>query len=178
MKTLIVVDMQNDFITGSLGTQEAQAILPNVQAKIEEYKKNNDYIIFTQDTHQPDYLNTAEGIQLPITHCIQNTKGWQIPEELDIKNDSKRVLHVLKSTFGTSIWSQFPYKTILRDNVKIEIVGVCTDICIVTNALLLKTYYPDVQIVVDASCCAGTTPEAHQAALQILKNCQVKVINE
>ena len=175
-KTLIVIDMQNDFIDGALGTPEAQAIVPNVKKKIEEYEARGDEIIFTRDTHFDNYLNTNEGKNLPVEHCIENTNGWNVIKELDIAECE----HVNKTTFG------HPYWDIIKDDKnilarffgEIEIVGVCTDICVVSNALILKALFPEINITVDASCCAGVTPESHQAALTTMKMCQINVIGE
>lgn len=181
-KTLIVIDMQKDFIDGSLGTVEAQAIVPNVKKKIEEYKARGDEIIFTRDTHDEDYLNTNEGKHLPVEHCIFGTEGWKIHPDLDIANCE----HIDKPTFGWQFWTSTvnPYENEedntyhFRDFEDIEIVGLCTDICVVSNALILKANYPWVNITVDASCCAGVTPESHKAALTTMKMCQINVIGE
>lgn len=169
-RTLIVIDMQNDFIDGALGTKEAQAIVPNVQKKIEEYKKSGNDIFFTRDTHYENYLRTNEGHHLPVEHCIKNTFGWQISDELDIKS-AKCVID--KTTFGFRSWWEYNF-----DCDEIELVGLCTDICVVSNALILKATYPEMQITVDASCCAGVTPESHKAALTTMKMCQINVIGE
>lgn len=166
-KTLIVIDMQNDFIDGALGTPEAQAIVPNVKKKIEEYRARGDEIIFTKDTHFGNYLETNEGKHLPVKHCIMNTNGWQISDEL---NDDKYV-HIHKESFGWRHWSDF-------DLEEVELVGLCTDICVVSNALILKAQFPEINITVDASCCAGVTPESHKAALTTMKMCQINVIGE
>lgn len=177
MKTLIVIDMQNDFVTGVLGSEEAVAILPNVKKKIERYVAAGDEVIFTRDTHGEQYLETNEGKHLPYTHCIKNTDGWNIVPEIDIPDCE----HIDKPTFGYTGW------TFLRDGDRVmgmrnltdvEIIGVCTDICVVSNALILKAFYPEINITVDASCCAGVTPEAHQAALTTMKACQINVIGE
>lgn len=170
MKTLIVIDMQNDFIDGTLGTPEAQAIVPNVKKKIEEYKARGDEIIFTADTHYADYLETNEGKHLPIKHCIVDTYGWQIHSEIDIKH----YLHLGKETFGYIHWREWMDRYI----DEIELVGLCTDICVVSNALILKAAFLEAEVTVDASCCAGTTPENHKAALQVMKSCQINVTNE
>lgn len=167
-RTLIVVDMQNDFVTGSLGTKEAQAIVPNVAEKIKEYKESGDRVIFTQDTHDNGYLDTPEGKKLPVIHCVEGTKGWQIVDELDINGR----LCIRKETFGWMHWGDL----FLGD--EIELIGLCTDICVVSNALILKATYPEVEITVDASCCAGVTPETHKAALETMKQCQINVIHE
>lgn len=168
MKTLIVVDMQNDFIDGSLGTKEAVAIVPNVKKKIEEYKARGDRIIYTRDSHTENYLNTNEGKHLPVKHCVTLTHGWNVAEELD---DNTRE-HVDKTTFGYIYWNDdFNFD-------EVELVGLCTDICVVSNALILKAQFPDIPITVDASCCAGVTPESHKAALLTMKMCQINVIGE
>lgn len=169
-KVLVVVDMQNDFINGSLGTPEAQAIIPKVRDKIHQYQVNGDEIIFTQDTHYNDYLETLEGKKLPIKHCIKPTAGWEIHPDLDLINYP----HIEKYTFGYDNWYQVS-KVIMAD--EIEIIGLCTDICVVSNALGIKACYPETKITVDASCCAGTTPERHKAALEVMKSCQIEVIN-
>lgn len=167
MKTLIVVDMQNDFIDGSLGTREAQEIVPKVKEKIKEYQERGNEIIFTRDTHQSDYLNTPEGKKLPVEHCIEGTKGWEIAEGLEVPGCSC----INKPTFGWTHWSE-------RNFEEIELCGLCTDICVVSNALILKAEFPDVEITVDATCCAGVTPESHEAALTTMKMCQIHVIGE
>ncbi len=166
-KTLIVVDMQNDFITGSLGTKEAQDIVQKVKNKITEYQKRGDEIIFTRDTHQPDYLNTPEGKKLPVEHCIEGTKGWQIADGLEVDGAK----YIDKPTFGWTHWNDRTFE-------EIEMVGLCTDICVVSNALILKATFPDVEITVDASCCAGVTSATHNAALETMKMCQINVISE
>lgn len=168
IKTLIVVDMQNDFISGSLGSKEAQAIVPNVQKKIAEYKARGDDVIFTRDTHFENYLETNEGKHLPVKHCIKNTQGWQIADELGncIGCDV-----IDKVTFGYDKWHGYAFEAV-------ELVGLCTDICVVSNALILKALFPDIEISVDASCCAGVTPESHNAALTTMKMCQINVIGE
>ena len=178
MKALVVVDMQNDFITGSLGTKEAQAIVPNVKKKIEEAAANGDYIFFTYDTHYDDYLETREGEKLPVKHCIKDTDGWKIPEELIPEGYGKR-MHVVKRTFGCY---NLPDMMLEAANsvhefiTEIELLGLCTDICVVSNALLLKSaFYEDCEISVDANCCAGVTPESHEAALKTMEMCQINV---
>ena len=173
-KVLVVVDMQNDFITGSLGTKEAQAIVPNVIEKIKQYDAAGDVIIFTKDTHQNDYLETNEGKHLPVKQCIEGTKGWQLESKvLAALNFDVYYPTVNKESFGTLNW-----KDIITAEDDIEIVGLCTDICVVSNALILKAMFPESNITVDASCCAGVTPESHQAALTTMKMCQINVIGE
>ncbi len=176
-KTLIVVDMQKDFIDGALGTGEAVAIVPNVKKKISEYIERGDQVIFTRDTHSEDYLNTHEGKNLPVVHCVKNSEGWQIPSDIDVPTCE----HIDKGTFGWDMWDaeidrdgHISY----RNFDEVEIVGLCTDICVVSNALILRAYYPEIEITVDASCCAGVTPETHKAALDTMKCCQIKIIGE
>lgn len=171
-KLLIVVDVQNDFVTGSLGTAEAKAVVPNIMKKVEQYRKRDNVIIFTKDTHYDDYLDTLEGQNLPIKHCIKDTEGWEVVRELDAKCSVTEKIYI-KDTFGYK-WNTLPW----IDCHDIEIVGICTDICVITNALVLKTHYPETQITVDASCCAGTTPERHKAALEVMKSCQINVVGE
>ncbi len=166
-KTLIVVDMQNDFIDGALGTDEAVAILDNVRAKIEDYRKSGDEIIFTRDTHGENYLETSEGKKLPVEHCIKGTHGWEISEGLCEDGDTI----IDKPSFGWNGWRDYNFD-------EIEIVGLCTDICVVSNALILKALFPDVSITVDARCCAGVTPATHKAALDTMKMCQINVVGE
>ena len=170
MKLLIVVDMQKDFIDGSLGTQEAVGIVENVKDKIAEYKKNGDRVIYTRDTHQENYLETSEGKKLPVVHCIEGTDGWQIPDEID----DKECMHIDKPNFGWTGWNNID----MKDIDEIELVGLCTDICVVSNALILKATYPELKFTVDAGCCAGVTPESHKAALMTMKMCQIDVIGE
>lgn len=166
-KTLIVVDMQNDFIDGSLGTKEAQAIVGKVKDKIKRYQENRGEIIFTRDTHTKDYLNTNEGKHLPVEHCIAGTEGWRIADGLEIAD----AVYIDKPSFGYMDWKHY-------DLEEVEIVGLCTDICVVSNALIIKATYPEINVTVDASCCAGVTPQTHKAALDTMKMCQVNVIGE
>ena len=171
-KILIVIDVQNDFVTGSLGTPEAQAVVPNIVKKVEEYRSRDDVIIFTTDTHYDDYLETPEGKKLPVSHCIVGTSGYEIIPELNVELSTMEKIYP-KNTFGYR-WN-ISHWICCYD---VEIIGVCTDICVVTNALVLKTHYPDIEITVDASCCAGTSPEKHKAALEVMKSCQINVIGE
>ena len=172
MKTLIVIDMQNDFINGSLGTKEAQAIVPNVAEKLRLWPIQ-DKLYFTRDTHGFNYKNTLEGKMLPTVHCIKNSGGWCIIDELLPYAENARVID--KETFGYRMWYN-GYE--LDKSDEIHLCGVCTDICVVSNALALRMFYPNTKIVVDASCCAGTTPENHKAALAVMKSCQINVIGE
>jgi nicotinamidase-related amidase len=164
-KTLIVIDMQNDFIDGSLGTNEALMIVDKVKDKINEYARNGDEIIYTRDTHYSDYLSTSEGKKLPVEHCIKDTHGWQIADGLYVCGCKI----VDKPSFGYIGWDNMQFD-------EIEVVGLCTDICVVSNALILKAMFPDAVIKVDSNCCAGVTPQTHKAALETMKMCQIDVI--
>ena len=175
MKLLVVVDMQNDFIDMALGTPEAQAIVPNVKAKVKQYVKNGDKVVYTRDTHTKDYLNTAEGKRLPVPHCIQFSEGWQIRGEVY----EFRAPIFDKVTFGYDKWMhELTYRDIINPNEleSIEIVGLCTDICVISNAMILKAQFHETPIIVDSSCCAGVTPESHYRALEAMKMCQIEVI--
>lgn len=175
---LVVVDMQNDFIDGSLGTPEAEAIVANVVKKIKNF---DGAVVYTQDTHQSDYLNTPEGQHLPIEHCIQGTTGWEISKTVMTALNKKGIcFNIKKTTFGDihylfDIISRFGTN---YNDLNIEIVGLCTDICVISNALILKAQFPAAEITVDASCCAGTSPSNHSAALQVMRACQINVVNE
>lgn len=176
-KLLVVVDMQNDFINGALGSEEAVAIVPNVVEKIKNWDGD---IICTQDTHGPDYMETREGKYLPVPHCIDGTVGHKIVNEvceaLFDKNTRGDSWHFVKKTTFGSIELPKIIGCIYEDVEYIELIGVCTDICVVSNAMLLKTHFPEINIAVDASCCAGVTPEKHKAALGVMKSCQIDVI--
>ena len=165
MRTLIVVDMQNDFVDGALGTKEALAIVENVKNKVNKYYENGYKIFFTRDTHLEDYLETNEGKHLPVKHCIKDSVGWQIIEGLEVPN----VIYIDKPTFGYTKWNEYELGN------EIELIGLCTDICVVSNALIIKALYPEANVTVDSSCCAGVTPESHEAALKTMKMCQVNV---
>ena len=171
MKILCVIDMQNDFIDGALGTPEAVKIVDNVREKIEKYRKNGDTVIFTRDTHYENYMDTAEGKNLPVPHCIKNTVGWQISAKLEV-GDSKVID---KPTFGSTELGE--YVSSLEDAESIELIGLCTDICVISNAMLVKAFYPEIPLTVDARACAGVTPQSHKNALDAMKMCQVKIIN-
>ena len=178
MKILIVIDMQNDFINGSLGTKEALAILKRVRKKIGKYKNKKSLIFVTYDTHKKDYLKTLEGKKLPIIHCIKNTKGWELnPSIEESLKDCENVHRIEKETFGYSNWIEELKKFVaLEDIEEIEICGLCTDICVVSNALILRALFKDIPIKVDSSCCAGVTPESHKAALETMEMCQIDII--
>lgn len=168
-KILIVVDMQNDFIHGTLGTEEAKFIVPQVLEKISEYKKQGNEVVFTQDTHFKDYLDTMEGKKLPVVHCQKGTYGWEL--EASVNPCSGKRFE--KNTFGSmdcmNYVSEGAYEVI-------EMVGLCTDICVISNAMLLRSALPQTPIIVDSRCCAGVTPESHRNALEAMKMCQIDVV--
>lgn len=170
MKILVVVDMQNDFIDGALGTKEAVAIVPNVVEKIKNFEGR---IIYTRDTHEENYTETQEGKNLPVPHCIRGTQGWELNPEIEAlrKEDA-----IDKPSFG-SMELASSLKG-LEDIESIEFVGLCTDICVISNVMITKAALPEVPVIVDASCCAGVTTESHRNALEAMKMCQVQVINE
>ena len=167
---LIVVDMQNDFIDGTLGTKEAVAIVPKVEEKIQNF---DGKVFFTRDTHETYYLETQEGKNLPVPHCIRGTDGWQIRKELDVLRKTEPID---KETFGSTDLAG-ELVTINEDEEigSITLVGLCTDICVISNALLIKASLPEVPICVDAACCAGVTPESHENALKAMEMCQIKI---
>ena len=164
-KTLIVIDMQNDFIDGTLGTAEAVAIVDRVKAKIDAYKAAGGEIIFTRDTHGENYLDTPEGKKLPVVHCIQGTQGWEISEKLCTEGCDI----IDKPSFGWTKWNE-------RSFEEIELVGLCTDICVISNAMLRKAAFPEVPITVDSTCSAGVTVESHNTALDAMKAVQIEII--
>lgn len=174
-KVMVVIDMQNDFITGSLGTKEAQQIVPSIAKKITEF---DGRLIFTRDTHSEDYLQTAEGKKLPVVHCIKGTEGHEIDKRLV----GLRQAEVIdKPTFGSTALAELlkmEYENVVAegDSMEVELCGVCTDICVVSNALLLRAVMPELEITVDASCCADVTVDSHTAALTTMKMCQINVI--
>lgn len=182
-KILVVIDMQNDFIDGPLGTPEARAIVPNVCAKIRD--EEWDVIIRTMDSHNDNlYVDSQEGQKLPVIHCVCKTDGWMINKEVSYAVDYARLANVsevltnVKSKFGSeALWNKIE-PTYRYNDTEVHIVGVCTDICVITNALLLKTHFPEMKIMVDASCCAGTTPEMHRKALDVMRSCQIDVITD
>ncbi len=168
---LLVVDMQNDFVSGALGTKEALEIVPRVVEKINSF---NGDIYFTRDTHEENYLDTQEGKKLPVKHCVRNTYGWEIIEE--IRN--KKCLETIdKNTFGSSELALILKKTNEEKSINsITLIGLCTDICVISNALLIKAFLPEVSLIVDSKCCAGVTPTSHNTALEAMKTCQITVI--
>ena len=172
-KILVVVDIQNDFVDGALGTREAVAIIDNAVQKI----KNFDGDIFvTLDTHYENYMQTLEGQKLPVPHCIKNTNGWLLNPKIADALKNRNYKTVEKLTFGSTKLPQLIKETIGDNQAEITLIGLCTDICVVSNALLLKANFTDVEIYVDSSCCAGVTPETHNAALEVMKCCQINII--
>lgn len=173
-KAIVVVDVQNDFVSGALGSKEAREMIPRLVRKLEDTQHD---VIFTMDTHNEKYLETQEGKFLPIPHCIKGTEGWQIVPELreyaalaELEEYAGRVRVIEKKSFGST---RLP--SLLKPYDEIEFCGLCTDICVVSNALLIKAFYPETLISIDSKCCAGSSPEAHEAALLTMKNCHCKI---
>lgn len=170
MKALVCVDMQNDFIDGALGTKEAVAIVPLVKAKLKSAREEGREVIFTRDTHFEDYLSTQEGKKLPVVHCVKGTEGWEISKELEVGTSAV----FDKITFGSVELPEYLKK--INDLEEVELIGLCTDICVISNAMLIKAAFPEITVRVDSSCCAGVTPESHENALNAMKMCQIEVI--
>lgn len=176
MKVLVVIDAQNDFIDGALRNEEAIKAVPHIVEKIKNW---NGPIITTQDTHNPDYLDTREGKFLPIKHCIKGTKGHLINEDIwnAIADRGGPYCFINKKTFGYTLLPEFIDGACNAEKIdEIEFCGFCTDICVISNALIVKAAFPEVDIKVDATCCAGVTPEKHEAALSVMESCQIEVI--
>lgn len=171
---LVVVDMQVDFIDGALGSKEAQTIVNRAADKIRVFPGQ---IFVTLDTHGTDYLQTAEGKKLPVEHCIRNTPGWELNDTIAEALRGKAYTLVEKPTFGSVVLPEMIRDAAGDEDFTIEIIGLCTDICVVSNALLLKANFPEKQIAVDAACCAGVTPEKHHAALETMRSCQIDISN-
>lgn len=176
-KILVVIDMQNDFITGSLGSKEATEIVKNVVQKIKSYQAAGDLVFYTRDTHDTNYLETEEGKNLPIEHCIKDTWGWQLEDE--IAKTVKEQDHIYnKETFGSLKLGERLQKIAQEDkNLTIELVGLCTDICVISNALLIKAYLPQTPVTVDTTCCAGATKKGHEIAIETMKICHIHIKN-
>ena len=172
-KLLIVVDMQKDFVDGALGSPEAVAIVENVVRKIEGFE---GHVIVTYDTHSPDYMQTQEGRFLPVPHCIKGTDGWKLDPRVQEAADSKGSFAIEKPTFGATELVRYIQERYDPAELEIELVGLCTDICVVSNALIIKATFPEAEVTVDAACCAGVTVESHNAALLTMKMCQIQVI--
>ena len=172
-RLLVVVDMQNDFIDGSLGTKEAEAIVDNVVKVIGTYDPKD--IFATRDTHPENYLETQEGRNLPVVHCVKNTPGWELNEKVVAALGDAKVID--KPTFGSRTLAEELEAIAAKEEIEVTLVGLCTDICVVSNALLIKAYLPEIQVKVIASCCAGVTPASHEAALTTMQMCQIKIEN-
>ena len=168
-KLLVVVDMQKDFIDGSLGTKEAVEIVPKVRKKIEEYMEEGQEAVFTLDTHFENYMDTQEGRKLPVKHCIKGSDGWKLCGELE-GFEGKRFE---KGTFGSVECGDYVAK---GGYDRVELVGLCTDICVISNAMIIKAMAPEVAVAVDGRCCAGVTPESHRNALEAMKMCQIEIL--
>ena len=171
-KFLIVVDMQKDFVDGALGTKEAVAIVPNVAEKIRAF---DGEIFVTYDTHFDNYMDTAEGRKLPVPHCIRGTAGWQLDKDVAAALEGRAYTPVEKITFGSVELPGLIRASAGGEAFSVELIGLCTDICVVSNALLLKANFPEMEIAVDAACCAGVTPDTHEAALSTMRCCQIDV---
>ena len=170
-RILVVIDMQNDFIDGALGTEEALSIVKAVRGKIQSYPIENIFV--TMDTHGDNYKDTQEGQMLPVPHCIEGTEGWELHPEIRKMLEGAAVYK--KPTFGSIALAEDLQKLSRTEEIELELVGLCTDICVVSNALMLKAFMPEVKISVDSACCAGVTPEKHKAALETMKSCQIIV---
>lgn len=169
---LIVVDMQKDFIDGALGTEEARKIVPKVKEKIQNFSGK---VLFTRDTHEKDYLDTQEGHNLPVPHCIRNTPGWQIHPDLETL---RKEFPIDKVTFGSTELGNILKVADGEEPIQsVTLVGLCTDICVISNALLIKAFLPEAEIIVDASCCAGVTQKSHRTALEAMQSCQIRIDN-
>ena len=186
MRVLVVVDAQVDFVTGALGSVTAKSIIPHMRERIREYADGDTLILFTKDTHDEDYDKTMEGYHLPVAHCIRGTPGWSLVKEISILADGYsnfliysdgEIVHsrILKDTFGSVKLGELlrRYESEITD---ITFMGFCTDICVISNVLLTKAFLPNTRIIVDASCCAGTTLDKHLAALEVMKSCHIDVI--
>ena len=171
-KFLVVVDMQKDFVDGALGSREAVAIVPAVVKKIESF---DGEIFVTYDTHFENDMQTSEGKHLPVPHCIKGTDGWQLNNDVENALSGKKFTKVEKNTFGSVDLPKLIEQAADGDDFAVELIGLCTDICVVSNALLIKATFPEAPIAVDAGCCAGVTPQAHEAALATMASCQITI---
>ena len=171
MKLLVVIDMQNDFIDGALGTSEAVGIVNNVAEKIRIFRENGYMIVFTRDTHESNYLSTNEGKKLPVKHCVKGSIGWEISDKLDVKN--AKIID--KPSFGSLELAE--YAASIDGLEEVVLIGLCTDICVISNAMILKAKLPEIKIAVDSGCCAGVTVQSHNNALEAMKMCQIRINN-
>lgn len=172
-KVLLVIDMQVDFVTGALANEEAQKIIGSIEEKIESYRQAGHPVFFTRDTHGARYMDTQEGRLLPVPHCIKGSEGWQIVAQLRDYADEEDVLN--KPTFGSLELSKWLLDRLGGAPAEIELIGVCTDICVISNAMILKAAFPETTVKVDAGCCAGVSPESHETALAAMRACQIAV---
>ena len=172
-KFLVAVDLQNDFVNGALGTKEALAIIPAAAEKIRSFDGG---IFVTFDTHGENYLNTAEGRKLPVIHCVKGSGGWQLNKDILSALEGKKYTAVEKPTFGSVRLPRLIEEAAQGEDFSVELIGLCTDICVVSNALLIKANFPEMQISVDSACCAGVTPEKHNAALETMRSCQIDIL--
>lgn len=172
---LVVVDIQKDFVDGALGTAEAVVIVENASKKIREF---DGEIFVTYDTHFENYMETAEGAKLPVPHCIKGTEGWELNADIADALADKKYTAVEKITFGSTELPELVKKAVGDEDFDITLIGLCTDICVVSNALILKANFPEREVYVDAACCAGVTVDTHNAALTTMKMCQINVIGE
>jgi len=183
MKILVVVDMQNDFIDGALGTDEAVKIVPKVAEKIENF---DGKVFYTRDTHEENYMETQEGKNLPVPHCIRGTKGWELCREVEeLRAEGGKDQVTDKPSFGSIELGYAIREYMMEQRVltkgeieSITLIGLCTDICVISNAMILKAFFPEIPVIVDAACCAGVTPASHKNALEAMKMCQIKIENE
>lgn len=187
MRVLVVVDVQKDFVTGALGSLMAQSVIPHMRERIKDYADGETLILFTKDTHEENYLETFEGVRLPVEHCVRGTPGWSLVKDIStladgysnflIYSDEEVVRsRILKETFGSVKLCEIlkKYESEITD---VTFMGFCTDICVISNALMARAYLPNTRIIVDASCCAGSTLDKHLAALEVMKSCQIDVIH-
>lgn len=173
-KILVAVDLQKDFVDGALGTAEAQAIIPAAAAKIRAF--DGDELFVTYDTHYENYMDTLEGAKLPVPHCIEGTPGHALNAEIDAALREKAHTDIIKNTFGTFEIAEALKEKYGDEALDITLIGLCTDICVASNAIILRAAFPNAKISVDAACCAGVTPASHDAALQTLGSCQMDII--
>ncbi len=172
-KILVVVDIQNDFVDGALGSKEAVAIIDKASRKISDF---NGDIFVTLDTHGEDYMNTLEGKKLPVPHCIKGTDGWRLNAEIEKALEGKNATVIEKPTFGSQRLAELISEKYGNEALSVELIGICTDICVISNALTIRAHNTECEITVDSSCCAGVSPEAHEAALTVMKSCLINVI--
>lgn len=176
MKIVVVVDVQNDFVDGVLGTPEAQAAIKDIIDRLMQVRKE-DFVIFTRDTHGEHYLDTQEGKNLPVVHCVYRTPGWQIADNIDDIVLSEQRMYINKPIFGSyTLIEEIADQIDMTSVDEVELFGFCTDICVISNALMIKSAFPELKVKVNAACCAGVTPAKHEAALEVMRSCQIEII--